>query len=250
MMQREGWRGLMSDAVVRVYPQRPWWWRWTFLRRPWMALRYASGFVALDSDAFFGPDEGSFVTAPLPNVTALDVAALVFHSRRRYYRHAWFVEDDVSWQNHSDACALFERWRRSEQPEPMTREADSDLVTTKIAASVAEQPGWSWWPLARVQFAEQERYWAAGLHVVSRVSARLINEIAATRLKRGRFSFYELLWPITARERGMSIAWMEASDARALRCCDDWRNDEPELALGGAVIHPHKAERHRCEGDV
>jgi len=252
-LQRLGFFGLLSHQSVRVFPARPAWWSLAPLRRAWEALRWAAGFVALDNDDLFGLEEGQFRTRELDNVTALDVGAFAAFSAPLRGRHAafWFLEEDATWEAHGAICAFLDRHDNGAGGGGGGGgggvHAAADLLAVRIADSFAQNPAWSWWHLAeRAGFERGE--WRSTLNVVSRISARLLDAVAATRSSFGRFVFYELLWPVTAARKNFTVALLEGD--LLVRCCDDVSRDELRAAgieSGAGVAHPYKRARGMCE---
>jgi hypothetical protein len=110
--------------------------------------------------------------------------------------YVWIIEDDVRWDDVSSLVALIDGYA-----------ADAaDLVAQRIADSQASRPHWPHWGTMHGLLPAASGL-CATFNVISRLSARLLAEIAAFGAAKRRLGFHEAFLPSLAHQRGLRISF-------------------------------------------
>lgn len=165
-------------------------------------------------------------------ITAWDKATYLAYKSGCDY--AWFIEDDVYWNK-------VEVLRRV-----LGYSGDEDLITYPIAERVSDLKEWPHWGKAAM-LTKNKSAWGASFNQCSRVSRRVLAEMARLASERGRLYFHEVLFLTICKLRGYPFRYLEDIVEDDVYVEFRWRPAYTKIELekidsGLILVHPVKSK--------
>jgi hypothetical protein len=126
-------------------------------------------------------------------ITAWDKATYFAYKSGADY--VWICEDDMFWNKPSLIKTI------------INTDSNADLICERLAESYNDNPNWWHWDKASL-LTRNKSYWSASYNQLSRVSRRLLNDIAQLAKQRHRLFFHEIMFATICKAKGYPIDYL------------------------------------------
>lgn len=133
------------------------------------------------------------MSQPRNRITAWDKATYFGYASGADY--VWLCEDDVFW-NHSSIIQTI-----------VNTDSSSDLICYPLAPSYESKPKWEHWNKAALLTPDKSK-WMATFNQLSRVSKRLLYQMASLASTRRRLFFHEAMFATICKIHNYSITYL------------------------------------------